>query len=81
MLEAAQHGCGQDAREEGQQVEPRQDPDQNVESEDFLAALHANKLIVVTEVAAVGAVVQIAAVTRPAAYRHAARLLKSPTRH
>ena len=51
VLEAAQHRCGEDACEEGHEVQASERPNQNVQSENFLTALYSNKLIVVAEVA------------------------------
>lgn len=111
LLDAAQHGHAEDAGEDGEQVERGQRPDEEVESEDVLAASDADELVVVAQVASagerntvtaleppttapecvfeeprlcsasLGAVVQVAAVARPAAHRHVARLLRVPTRH
>lgn len=52
MLDAAQDGGAEDAGEHGHQVEEGQRPDQQVEGDDLLAAVHAHKLVVATEVAA-----------------------------
>lgn len=51
VTDAAQHGGAEDASEHGRQVEESQRPDQQVECDDLLAAVHAHKLVVATEVA------------------------------
>lgn len=51
VLNAAQYCCGQQACEEGHEVEAGQDPDQSVQSQDVPAVPHTNKLIVVVQVA------------------------------
>lgn len=51
VLDAAQNGRGQDGDEEGHQVQAGERPDEDVQSENLLAASHAHKLKVVGEVA------------------------------
>ncbi len=51
VLDAAQHRCGKDAGEEGHEVQAGENPNENVESENFLTASYSNKVIVVAEVA------------------------------
>lgn len=52
VFDAAEHRRGQYAGEEGHEVQHDEEPDQHVQSENFLAAPHTHVLVVVAEVIA-----------------------------
>lgn len=51
VFDAAQDGGAEDASEHGRHVEEGQRPDQQVEGDHLLAAVHTHKLVVPAEVA------------------------------
>ncbi len=54
VFDTAQHSSGQDSTHEGQQVKSGQDPEENIQREDLLTALHTNKLIVIVQISSTG---------------------------